>query len=196
MIQSSKDIILDSVRKNKPQSVHSYPKLPVFPKSDRALLDVFQENLTIGAGTYHTVENIASVQQLIQQLHPDAKVICSAVAEVKGNKDLSAVKDPHDLEDVDVGVLRARFGVAEMGMVWLTQEDLQVDALGFLSQHLVVLLDPKALVRDMPEAYAKVDLEATNYGCFMYGPSATGDIGAVMVRGAQGARSLAIVYIG
>lgn len=195
MIQSSKDIILNSVKKNKHSSLIPYPTLTTFPKSDRPLLEVFQENLTIGAGTYHTVNSIDEVNDLIKKLHPDAKVICSATPEVKGNKDLQEIKDPHDLADVDVGVIRAKFGVAETGMIWLTQEDLQMDALGFLSQHLVILLHPDELVRDMPEAYAKIDLGATNYGCFMYGPSATGDIGAVMVRGAQGARTLAVVYI-
>lgn len=35
----------------------------------------------------------------------------------------------------------ARFAVAESGAIWLTQEDLVLDGLGFLSQHLVILLD-------------------------------------------------------
>ena len=96
---------------------------------------------------------------------------------------------------MDVGVIRARFGVAETGMVWLTQEDLKIDALGVLSQHLVILLDPQQLVRDMYEAYGRIDLQATNYGCFMLGPSATADIGAFMVRGAQGARSLTVIFL-
>ena len=122
-------------------------------------------------------------------------MICSAVSEIRGNRDIHAIKDPHELDDVDVGVIRARFGVAETGMVWLTQEDLVVDALGVLAQHLVILLDPQQLVRDMYEAYERIDLQATNYGCFMLGPSATADIGAFMVRGAQGARSLTVIFL-
>ena len=84
-------------------------------------------------------------------------MICSAVSEIRGNRDIHAIKDPHELDDVDVGVIRARFGVAETGMVWLTQEDLVVDALGVLAQHLVILLDPQQLVRDMYEAYERID---------------------------------------
>jgi hypothetical protein len=85
--------------------------------------------------------------------------------------------------------------VAESGAVWLTQEDLMVSALGFLSQHLIVLLDPEQIVADMHDAYARVRLDQTAYGCFMMGPSATGDIEATMVHGAQGVRSLNVFFL-
>jgi L-lactate dehydrogenase complex protein LldG len=58
-----------------------------------------------------------------------------------------------------------------------------------------VFLDPKEIVADMHEAYARVRLDQTAYGCFMMGPSATGDIEATMVRGAQGARSLNVFFL-
>ena len=66
---------------------------------------------------------------------------------------------------------------------------------GFLSQHLVVLLDPNEIVDDMQEAYARVRLDRTAYGCFMMGPSATGDIEATLVHGAQGVRSLNVLFL-
>jgi hypothetical protein len=112
-----------------------------------------------------------------------------------GTRRVHTIHDPHELADVDVGVVRAQFGVAETGAVWLTQEDLMVDALGFLSQHLVVLLDPEQIVADMHEAYARVHLDQTAYGCFMMGPSGTGDIEATLVHGAQGARSLNLFFL-
>ena len=61
---------------------------------------------------------------------------------------------------------------------------------GFLSQHLIVLLDPKQIVPDMHAAYRRVRLHETAFGCFMMGPSATADVEATLVHGAQGARSL------
>ena len=70
-----------------------------------------------------------------------------------------------------------------------------MNSLGFLSQHLVVLLDPEQIVADMHEAYARVRLDKTAYGCFMMGPSATGDIEATLVHGAQGARSLNLFFL-
>jgi L-lactate dehydrogenase complex protein LldG len=89
-----------------------------------------------------------------------------------------------------VGIIRARLGVAENGMVWLTEDDL-----GFVSQHLVILLSPTAIVANMYDAYLRVYLEDSAYGCFLMGPSATSDIGAVLVHGAQGARSLSVYLL-
>jgi hypothetical protein len=42
--------------------------------------------------------------------------------EIAGTRRMEEVRDPHNLADVDVGVVRAQFGVAESGAVWLTQE--------------------------------------------------------------------------
>jgi L-lactate dehydrogenase complex protein LldG len=122
-------------------------------------------------------------------------VICSAVPEIAGTRRVEKVSDPHELADVDVGVVRAQFGVAESGAIWLTQEDLVVDALAVLSQHLIVLLDPQQIVSDMHEAYRRVRLNETAFGCFMMGPSATADVEATLVHGAQGARSLNIFFL-
>ncbi|MGA3239744.1 MAG: LUD domain-containing protein [Bryobacteraceae bacterium] len=47
----------------------------------------------------------------------------------------------------------------------------------------------------MHEAYARVRLDQTAYGCFMMGPSATGDIEATLVHGAQGPRSLNVCFL-
>jgi hypothetical protein len=49
------------------------------------------------------------------------------------------------------------------------QEDLVVDALAVLSQHLIVLLDPDQIVGDMHDAYLPMRLDETSYGCFMMG---------------------------
>jgi len=194
-MSTTKEHILEAVRNNIPEGEHYYPIIPAFATSQKPILDEFKENLVIAAGTWCDVSNESEAVEIIKKIHPDAKVICSAAPEIKGNKDLSKVANPHDLNDVDVGIIRARFGVSETGMVWMTEKDLGVNALGFLSQHLIILLKPDQLVRDMYEAYSRIDLQEDNYGCFMLGPSATADIGAYMVRGAQGARSLTIFFM-
>ena len=129
----------------------------------------------------------------VAESFPAANVICSAAPEVPGTRRIEDVSDPHALHDVDVGVVRSPLGVAEAGAVWLTQAELVVDALGVLSQHLVVLLDPAAIVGTMNDAYERLDLAANPYGVFMAGPSATGDIEGVIIHGAQGARSLTVL---
>ncbi len=195
MMKSTKEYILDSIRAARPGGEHPYPAIPVFPKNQGPILDEFKRSLEEAGGSWREVKDASHASLLINEMFPQAKVICSAASEISGNKDITSVSDPHGLDDVDVGVARAQFGVSETGMVWLREEDLKVNALGVLSQHLVILLDPSRIVRDMYEAYAQIRLDMDNYGCFMMGPSATADIGAVMVRGAQGARSLTVFFM-
>ena len=83
-----------------------------------------------------------SLDAFIRARFPDARVICSATPESTGARGRRRVRHPAELDDVDVGVVRAVFGVAETGSVWLSEREFGVNALGFLSQHLVVLLDP------------------------------------------------------
>jgi len=121
--------------------------------------------------------------------------VCSATPEVKGNRALGDVRRPAELDDVDVAVVRAVFGVAETGSVWLTETQFKVNALGFLAQHLVVLLDPAQIVGNLHDAYAQTAHFAARYGVLMTGPSATADIEGVLIHGAQGIRTLTIVAV-
>ena len=192
---SSRDAILNAIRYNLPKQQVEHPLIPAFRRPDRPLKPEFERYLQEAGGAAHNVGSPAEAQAKLVALHPGAKVVCSAVPEISGTRRAESVGDPHELADVDVGVVRAQFGVAESGAVWLTQEDLVVDALGFLSQHLVVLLDPQEIVADMHEAYRWVGLNNTAYGCFMMGPSATADIEATLVHGAQGVRSLNVFFL-
>ncbi len=69
----------------------------------------------------------------------------------------------------DVVVIRSPLGVAETGVVWLTEADLVVNAFGVSSRHLIVLLDPAAIVPTMHDAYARIFLAGSPYGVFMPG---------------------------
>ncbi|MBB5327467.1 LutC/YkgG family protein [Tunturiibacter gelidoferens] len=195
---SSREVILKGIRYSNlfliKQEAEA-PQIPVFQRADTPLKPEFEVHLQKAGGVAHDVSSVAEVETKLAVLHPEAMVICSAVPEIAGTRKVTEVHDPHELADVDVGIVRAQFGVAESGAVWLTQEDLVVDALGFLSQHLIVLLDPNEIVSDMHAAYLRVRLDETAFGCFMMGPSATADVEATLVHGAQGARSLNIFFL-
>jgi L-lactate dehydrogenase complex protein LldG len=175
--------------------IASLPEVQRLSHSGEPILAYFRRELEAMGGRSFEVTNAIAAQAKVAELFPTAKVICSAVPEVPGTKRVDAISDPHDPNDVDVGVVRSRIGVAEAGAVWLTEADLVVNALGVLSQHLVVLLDPAAIVETMHDAYGQMDLTASSYGVFMAGPSATGDIEGVIIHGAQGARSMTILLL-
>lgn len=176
---TSRSEILARVRRNQPPAV-ALPEVPLF---DTAAHD-FKANLERMGG-----ELVSSLD--IRKKFPDAKIVCSAVPEVTGNWPLP--QDPRELANVDVGVVRARFGVAETGSVFLSEAEFKVNALGFLPQHLVVLLDMSAIVPNLHHAYRHPAFREARYAVFMTGPSATADIEGILVRGAQGIRSLTVV---
>jgi L-lactate dehydrogenase complex protein LldG len=193
-MDSSREKILNTIRANIPQPV-AHPGIPDFNWIGGSLKVAFVQRLEEAGGTAHDVATPAEAEAKLKTLHPDAKVVCSAVPEIAGTRRVETVGDPHELADVDVGVVRGQFGIAEGGAVWLTQEDLVVNALGFLSQHLIVLLDPDQIASDMHEAYRRVRLDKTAYGCFVMGPSATADVEATLVHGAQGPRSFNVFVL-
>ncbi len=190
-----REMILGNVRKLMPGKKVAHPQIPEFRRTNSSLKRDFESRLLQAAGKSYDVSSPADAAAKLAELHPHARVICSAVPEISGTRSVHQVGDPHELADVDVGIVRAQFGIAENGAVWLTEADLVVNALGFLSQHLIILLDPNRIVADMHEAYRRVQLNNTAFGCFMMGPSATGDIEATLVHGAQGPRSLNVFFL-
>ena len=186
--------ILERVRRNQP-APRDLPPIPRFRRPDGPLLDAFRAGVLRMGGTVVEAPADGDLDALVGRLFPEARVVSSATSEVKGTRALDPAAPPASLDDVDVAVVRADYGVAETGSVWLTSARFQVNALGFLAQHLVVLLDPAAIVGDLHDAYAQRERFDTPYGVFMTGPSATADIEGVLIHGAQGIRTLTVVTV-
>lgn len=191
---SSREDILARVRKNQPPP-QPRPAVPTFEAATGSVLESFKAALVRMGGKLADAPADGDLDALIRRLFPDAKVVCSATPEVVGNLPLDRVQHPGELNDVDVGVVRAVFGVAETGSLWLTEKELRVNALGFLAQHLVVLLDTAQIVGNLHHAYRERAHFDTRYGVFMTGPSATADIEGVLIHGAQGIRSLTVIAL-
>jgi L-lactate dehydrogenase complex protein LldG len=160
-----------------------------------SLLDAFKESLQEMGGDFLAAPPGEDWLQPIRQRLAEAKMVCSATPEVLGNRPLSSVHAPQDLADVDIGVVRAAFGVAETGSICVTEANLGVNALGYLSQHLIVLLDPADIVANLHHAYQRPEFRQGHYATFHTGPSATADIEGVLIHGAQGVRSLTVVPV-
>ena len=189
---SSREVILTAVRKNQPTS-RPLPDVPLFDTALPPPLETFKESLARMGGKIAEVAKGTDLTEFVRQRYPDAKVICSAAPEVAGNRNLASVRRPSELEDVDVGVVRGRFGVAETGSVFLSETELGVNAIGFLSQHFVILLDPNEIIGNLHHAYQHAGFRESRYVVLMTGPSATADIEGILIQGAQGVRSLTVV---
>jgi L-lactate dehydrogenase complex protein LldG len=199
-MSTARDDILARVRSNTPLP-RPLPDWPAFAQGGAAgTFDAFASALQRMGGKLAEPLRDGDLAAWIASRFPDAAVVCSAVPEIAGNRAVDAVRQAGELDDVDVGVVRAAFGVAETGSVLLTEREMPAQALGFLAQHLVVLLDPQAIVATMHDAYRRLatdpQIAAARYAIFMTGPSATADIEGVLIHGAQGVRSLTVVALG
>ena len=190
---SSRDAILASVRAHLPKLERVEPSVPMFDERTPAdLLAAFVPRLEQMGGEFLAPDGEDALAPVRARLR-DAGVVCSQVPEIDGNRPLGPDAKPTDLADVEYGIVRAAFAVAETGSVCLTEAELGVNTLGYLPQHLIVLLDPADIVPNIHHAYRRPEFRQARYAVFQTGPSATADIEGVLIHGAQGVRSLSVL---
>jgi L-lactate dehydrogenase complex protein LldG len=190
---SSRDDIFASIRANRPQVERRLPSVPLFDADRPASLAAFKESLERMGGLFLDPPAAGDALAPVRAKIANAKVVCSMVPEVAGNRDIAAVGAPRELADIDFAIVRAAFGVAETGSILLSEKELRLNAVGYLAQHLIVLLDPADIVVNLHHAYRRPEFRQERYAAFHTGPSATADIEGVLIHGAQGVRSLSVL---
>ncbi|HYS64548.1 MAG TPA: LUD domain-containing protein [Paraburkholderia sp.] len=191
---ATREAFLAKVRQAQPPA-RPRPDVPLFSAVGGDLRTRFTAALQAMGGNCVDVAAAGDVLALIRERFGDAASVASATPEVSGTRALTADTEPASLQDIDVGVVRARFGVAETGSVWFSEREYVVNALGYIVQHLVVLLDPARLLDGLQDVYRRDDFRDARYAALVTGPSATADIEGVLIRGAQGVRSLTVVWV-
>jgi L-lactate dehydrogenase complex protein LldG len=177
--------------------------LPPLPTSGQRFDDPvaqFAQAVVGVGGSCERVPNREALQAAVTALPvvAQAKKVASAVPEAHpGNVVLSTIMDPHLLADVDVAIVRGEFAVAENGAVWVPATGLgRRQALPFIAQHLVLVVDPLDVVHTLHEAYTRLRFDGPGFGLFISGPSKTADIELALVIGAHGARSAVVFLVG
>ncbi|NML32810.1 LutC/YkgG family protein [Paraburkholderia antibiotica] len=191
---TTREAFLAKVRAAQP-AARPRPDVPLFAAPGGDLRARFTAALQTMGGACVDATSSNDVAELIRARFGANASIASSVPEVAGTRALSPDTEPASLQDVDVGVVRARFGVAETGSVWFSEREYVVNALGYIVQHLVVLLDPVQLLDGLQDVYRRDDFHGARYAALVTGPSATADIEGVLIRGAQGVRSLTVVWL-
>jgi L-lactate dehydrogenase complex protein LldG len=193
---SARDDILASIRSNLPRLHRPLPEVPLFDDHTPAsVLSTFKESLLRMGGTFLDPPATGDMLAPVHAKITGAKIVCSTVPEIIGNRDISGVRAPQDLADVDFAIVRAAFAVAETGSVLLGDRELRVNAVAYLAQHLIVLLDSADIVINLHHAYRRPEFRNSYYAAFHTGPSATADIEGVLIHGAQGVRSLSVLPV-
>src|SRR6476469_1211435 len=105
---SSRDDILASIRKNLLRVDRPLPAVPLFDdRPPASLLAAFKDSLHRMGGVFldppATGDPLAPVRAKIAS----AKIVCSTVPEIAGNRDIAGIGAPQDLADVDFVIVRA-----------------------------------------------------------------------------------------
>lgn len=197
---SSKTAILSSI------NAQSIPPVALPPDVARPIryddpLRHFSEVLQMIGGQAAQVASLAEAQRLIaeQEFVQTAKQIVNVVPGIELDPakrvEMESITDPHDLERVDVAILRGEFAIAENGAVWCTDALVEHRVIYFICQHLILVVPARQIVHNMHEAYERLQFTGPGFGMFKAGPSKTADIEQSLVIGAHGARSLTVYLV-
>jgi L-lactate dehydrogenase complex protein LldG len=195
---SSKEKILAAVVQNKPDAT-ALPNIEPF--KEIGYTDVFAQFetvLTSIGGTVHRVDNWDEIKTIVKQKYNSQHVrVLSLVSELDDVATSAYEINPaaHHLADVELAIIKAHFGVAENGAVWVTEELLGHRAVPFICQHLAAVITANNLVDTMHRAYVRIDSNSYGWGAFIAGPSKTADIEQSLVLGAHGPRSMTVFVL-
>jgi len=177
-------------------SIESTPMPPMpIATIDAPLREYFIEVLEMVGGVLGLGDDLSDVRRTASDLVAQNLQVLSLVEGVEGNRDPSAVRDPHDLKDIDYTIAPARLAVAENGSVWISGEDLVSRNAVVICEHLIAVVDESCIVGTMSEAIGRVGKLGGGWGVFVSGPSKTADIEQALVMGAHGARSMTVYVL-
>ena len=191
---SSRDKILAAVKANQPELI----EIPVvnIPQSDQGLVERFT---TIASAIGSKVVEIASLEEIKEYVATHFDVQSRIISSFSDLADIAETNisgfDPHELENVDLAILKAEIAVAENGALWVPEGNTMQRVLPFITQHLALVVSENALVPTMHQAYEVIGNKEYGYSAFIAGPSKTADIEQSLVLGAHGPRSMVVFLL-
>lgn len=192
---SSREKILAAVKTNQPalQQLPELEQLNAIRYDDNLLQ--FATVLTTIGGKIVEIKNTDEIIEYVKNNFSNHQNYVTTLPGLNEIKMLDEHLDPHFLENIEVAVVKAVFGVAENGSVWLTGDEMKIRALPFICQHLAVVLHKKDLVSNMHEAYQLIGNNHYDFGVFIAGPSKTADIEQSLVLGAHGPKTMTVFML-
>ena len=192
---SSKDDILEKIKQNQPSFISELPDLSALGMDTYENLDKYKAVLDSIGGAFVEVKDYDEVINYINNNYNAEKRKVTTLPELAEIAATNWVNDdPHNLEDVELTIVKAHFGVAENAALWVTDELLGQRVSVFIAQYLAIVVNKKDLVPTMHQAYERIGNQEYGFGTFIAGPSKTADIEQSLVLGAHGARGL-IVFL-
>ena len=192
---SSRASILEKIKENQPASVTELPILSTLGLEAFDVLEKYKTVLQGIGGDFVEVKDYDSVIDFVKKNYATNKRMITtipALAEIAETDWFN--DDPHTLENVELTLVEAHFGVAENSALWVTDALLGQRVAPFITQYLAIIVHKKDIVATMHQAYDRIRNQEYGFGTFIAGPSKTADIEQSLVLGAHGARGL-IVFL-
>ncbi len=192
---SSRSTILDKIKQNQPEVVSELPELAALDFEISDAVETFKSVLKSIGGDFAAVSNYQEIIDFVKKNYATEKRMITTISELS---EIAATNwigdDPHSLQDVELTLVKAHFGVAENSALWVTDEILGQRVATFIPQYLAIVVDKNDIVTTMHKAYERIGNQDYGFGTFIAGPSKTADIEQSLVLGAHGARGL-VVFI-
>lgn len=190
---SSRASILDKVKQNQPSAVSELPNLTFLGLDTFDILEKYKTILKTIGGDFVEVSNYNAIIDFVKQNYSTEKRMITTIPELSEIASTNWFNDdPHSLEDVELTIVKAHFGVAENSALWVTDDILGQRVSTFIPQYLAIIINKKDIVATMHQAYEWIGNQEYGFGTFIADPSKTADIEQSLVLGAHGARGLMV----
>lgn len=192
---TSREIILNRIKANKPSATYLPEKLPNTIQYANPI-ETFKTMLASIGGKAFEVKGWDEIIETLSAEYPEMSNRASDLPQLASWVDFSlSDEDPHSLEHVNVAVVEGKVAVAENAAIWVTEEKLTHRVLPFITQYLAIVVPANAVVHNMHEAMNHITTGQYGWGAFISGPSKTADIEQSLVIGAHGARALCVFLL-
>ncbi|MBU1822310.1 MAG: LUD domain-containing protein [Bacteroidetes bacterium] len=188
----SRNKILWAIAQNQPAST-PLPDISDLAVVDYEVVEKFSATLAGIGGQVVDIVSVREVVPFVKNYYEGAQRIITTVEALGDMAETDWQKaDPHSLENVDLMIMEAEFGVAENGALWVTEAYMGQRVAPFITQNLAVILKRSEIVPTMHHAYGRIGTADYPFGMFLAGPSKTADIEQSLVLGAHGSRTMTV----
>ena len=192
---STRDQILNAVLKNQPPAT-ALPNISMFTGDVAGVVQKYINVFNTIGGTACLVNSWDEIVSRISADYDTTKRVVTSLPALAAHYEMiSPAVDPHTYEDVEVAVIKAHFGVAENGAVWLTEDLMVQRIIPYICQHLAIVITAESIVPTLHEAYEIIGAGSYGFGGFIAGPSKTADIEQALVLGAHGPLSMSVFVL-
>ncbi len=190
---NSRASILEKIKQNQPTAINELPNLGTLGLESFEILDKYKAVLQGIGGDFVEVPNYGAIIAFVKKNYATEKRMITTIPELAEIATTDWFNDdPHTLENVELTLVKAHFGVAENSALWVTDDLLGQRVSTFIPQYLAIVVHKKDIVATMHQAYDRVGNQEYGFGTFIAGPSKTADIEQSLVLGAHGARGLMV----